>query len=397
VHAVPDYSTLRAQTGFGWSVSAAYSACLALAGVPIREFFLDPDACIEAWCTGPRKVLEMFGEFVRIPGPATPPISYGHVNALGAELLFPEGGEVGHTHPFENLSLAEATRRLQDTVEFERAGMAPFYLRFKERMERAFPGKKIGFGYGLEGPITTAWELRGERFFTDLFDQPEELGRFLETVVSSIRDFHTFLCRVNGTPPINPSGGGMCDDLASTIPPRYWRSLVLPAWESFFDGRTTGKRSAHVEDLRPAQLPFLEEIHLWFYDPSISPQLTPAVIAAGCRVPFQWRLAAFHYRDHDETAVRDFVLRAVSEGASRVCTIIEASMCTPATAAKVQAFANACREVERLLQEGVPRERLAEFAECGDDPVFWTSWQTGRKRSGGQPPGNDVQSPGSGV
>ena len=37
-----------------------------------------------------------------------------------------------------------------------------------------------GFAYSCEGPLTTAYELRGTEVFTDAYDDPEGLKRFLD-------------------------------------------------------------------------------------------------------------------------------------------------------------------------------------------------------------------------
>jgi len=95
----PDYDTARHKARFNWWASVGVGAYRELAGVPIREFNLDPKACIEVYQTGRTRARELFGDQVSYAGPATPPVSYGHVNCLGAELLFPDGGEVNFRPP----------------------------------------------------------------------------------------------------------------------------------------------------------------------------------------------------------------------------------------------------------------------------------------------------------
>jgi hypothetical protein len=45
----------------------------------------------------------MYGPDVNLGTPVTSPVSYGDINGLGAELLFPENGEVSHTKIFDTL------------------------------------------------------------------------------------------------------------------------------------------------------------------------------------------------------------------------------------------------------------------------------------------------------
>ena len=368
----PDYDVLRRETKFTWSARSAASALWTLAGVPIREFNLKGVACIEAYRKGRPLVREMFGPDVKLPALSTPAVSYGHVNGLGSELIFPDEGEVAHTHICS--SLDEGIQALRRPVDFAAAGMAPFFLEFRRQLQRAFPDEPVGFSYGLEGPITTAYELRGDGFFLDVCDRPDLSAEFLKLVTDSILEFHRFVCGVLDKPAVSPTGSGMCDDVSSMIPPRMWRRLVLPFWEQFYGGRTTGRRSAHVEDLRPGQLGFLEEIGLSHYDPSISHKLNPRIISEKCRVPFAWRLGGFHYRTMSCGDVEDFVFQAVADGASSVFTVVESAMCDDETAEKVRAFIRAAKEACSLLAAGASRQDLAQRVSDEGKRRFWSHW-----------------------
>ena len=352
----PDCGTARREAGFSWFVGSSQGALRQLTGTPIREFNLNADACVEAYRRGRPLVREMFGGEVGLPGLTTPAVSYGHVSCLGSELLFPDGGEVAHTHPCGSLEAGLGV--LREPVDWATAGMAPFYLEFRERMTEAFPGERVGFAFGAEGPLTTAYELRGEGFFTDIFDDPPLAQEFLHAVTGSILDYERFHSSIEDRPLPNPDGGGMCDDLASFIPARRMRELVLPFWEAYYRGTTTGPRSAHVEDLRAEQLFALEEIGLSHYDPSISPKLTPRIIAEHCRVPFVWRLGCFHYRDMTCRDVEDFVFDAAAGDASGVITYVAEAICNEESVPKVHAFIRAAKEAQRLIAAGCPREGI---------------------------------------
>ncbi len=373
MHIRPDYDALAARNTFSCSASGCYLAYLTMAGIPLHEFFQDPAACIEAYRTGRPRVRELFGPDVHIGPPATPPISYGHPNGLGAPLHFPEGGEVAVEHLCRD-SLEKAIALLRKPVDYARAGLYPFYAEFRARLQEAFPGEPVGLGWGLEGPITTAYLLRGDAWFTDPYDEPRQTREFLRLLTGSILDFHAFRCRVDGRLLIDPDGAGLCDDVAAMMPPGLWEEFVLPYWELYFSGMTTGRRSAHVEDLRPPHLPFLEAIGLWSYDPSISPKLNPRLIREHCRVPFTWRLGSFHYRDLTCQDVEDFVFQAAADGASSVHTVIEGSMCTRETAAKVRAFIRAGKEAARLVKAGGPRADLAACVSPEGRRKFWDRW-----------------------
>lgn len=166
----------------------------------------------------------------------------------------------------------------------------------------------------------------------------------------------------------------MCDDLSSFIPAARWPELVLPAWERFYQGCTSGLRSVHVEDLRAEQLPHLEAAGISRYDPSISGKLNPRIIAAACRVPFVWRLGAFHYRSMTPRDVADFVYQAAADGASGVVTVIEEIMCNEETAAKVRAFVAAAKETKALLEAGTSRAAVGERVTPANRARYWDDW-----------------------
>ncbi len=260
-------------------------------------------------------------------------------------------------------------------MNFATSGLAPFYVDYRERLKAAFHGEPVGFAFGFEGPVTTAWELRGHGFFTDVFDATEQqMEEFLGLVTDSIVEFNRFRCELDHTPSINPSKGGLCDDIASMIPPDLWGKMVLPFWERYYRGITTGNRHAHVEDLRPAQLPFLEQAGIFRYDPSISPKLNPRVILAASRVPFAWRLGSFHYPALSVQDVADFVFQAVADGASSVFTMVEGEMCNQETVPKVRAFMAAAEEADRMLEGGESRAAVGGLVSPPGRVRFWDNW-----------------------
>lgn len=374
VHQKPDYTTLRNETSFDWSVSGSYLAYLKMSEVPIQDFFLKPAACIEVYRTGRRRVRDLFGPEVGLGAPTTPPISYGHPNSLGAELYFPEGGEVAVEH-FCKDSLDQAIAVLKQPVDFAKAPRAQFFLDFREQVQKAFPDESIWYSYGWEGPVTTAYEFRGDAFFLDLLDEPEKTREFLGLLTRSILDFYAWHCTISGRPVLKPEGVMICDDIASMVPPQLWPTFVLPYWDQYFSGMTNGRRTAHVEDLRPSQLRYLEEIGLWYYDPSVSRQLNPQIITRECRVPFGWRLVSFHYRDMTCRDIEDCVYQAAADGASKVFTILEGTMCEPPHIEKVNAFIRACKVAKHHLDHGGTRAELRDHVSESGRRKFWAHWR----------------------
>jgi len=350
----------RAETPFSWYVSCCVPAYAELAGVPYDRTFYDRDAIIEAYSVGYPRALALFGDDLRYSGPGWSGISYGHVNCLGSPLTFPEGSEVAHA-PI-HASLDEGIRELKQPVDWASAGMMPVYLELWHQLKQAFPDMHIRFqGFGVEGPITTAWELRGHDFFTDLYDDPQGTKTYLALVTASVVDYFVFQRQVNGEPAVLNTTVGMVDDISAMLHPKLWTDFVAPYHQEYFLSQTTDRRHAHIEGLVPAHLPYLDALKLDSFDPSVSPTLCPQDIRDGCRVPFLWRLNAMHVRDYTLDQVRDFVYSAVAGGAAGVFSAVGRIMTTPEAAMRVKVFIQAAKHVAELLLRGVPPQEVAHY------------------------------------
>lgn len=330
-----------------------------LAGVAYDRTFYDQDAIIQAYSEGYPRALELLGPEVRYSVPGWSGISYGHVNCLGSPLIFPEGSEVAHS-PI-HASLDAGIRALQQPVDWASTGLMPNYLALWQHLQQAFPDMPIRFqGFGVEGPITTAWELRGQAFFTDLYDHPDKLKDYLALVTASVVDYMAFQREVNGEPAFVDTTVGMVDDISALFHPRLWGKLVLPYHQTYFQSQTSGRRHAHVEALVPAHLPFLDVLKLDSFDPSVSPTLCPQDIRDGCSVPFWWRINAMHIRDYSLEQVRDFVYNAAVGGASGVFASVGRIMTTAEAVLRLKIFMQAAHHVEELLKQGVPPYDIAQ-------------------------------------
>jgi hypothetical protein len=346
---------------FGWSVSGGIEALSVLAGIRFDRMFSELDAIVEAYREGSRIARDWFGPEVPFGGPRWASISYGHINCLGSTLVFPEDSEVAHTPIYD--SLAEGIRALRREIDFTQAGLFPFYLDLWAQLQRAFPEQSVPFcGFGVEGPLTTAWLLRGLGFFMDLYDDPSGAREYLGLVTRSIIDYQRVVARINGRPEYDPQGVGIADDGAAMIPPQLWPEFVVPFLEQYFSALTGGGRHAHIEDLVPDHLRFLDELHLTSFDPSVSRKLSPALILAGCRVPFTWRFNEIESGWYSPEQPRRWVFTAAAEGAPAICTGIWRNTCTAVGRANIAAFTAAAREVQGLLSQGVPLERLSAAA-----------------------------------
>jgi hypothetical protein len=371
-----DYDTLRETVDFKWHVTACYMTYLGLTGISIYDYNTDPQAGIELHKKGMQLAKEKLPPQVKLNSPVTPPISYGHANALGAELYFPKDGEVNHSNPFITLQQGLDILKSKEGMDFSTAGMIPFYLNYQKAMQKAFPDEKVVFNMYHEGPITSAYTLRGHDVFFDPYDNPDLFKEFLGLLTQSILEFNRFRWHeILGKEFPLKGGAGLADDISAMFGPDLWPEFVLPFFEQYFSGMTTDKyRQAHIEGLTADHVHYLEDMKLSYFEPSISPQLSPVIIYENCRVPFWWRLGSFHYTDMTESDVKEWVFKAVADGASSVFTIIESTMLDDETMKKVQGFIEACETVDKLFSDGGKRPDLLKLVSEKNKIRFWDSW-----------------------
>ena len=369
-----DYAMLRSDTPFTWGVGSTTTALIVLAGLSYRDYFLDYNENVRMYQEGGEKFAKLFKGFP-MPQMITPAISYGHANCLGAELFFPENGEVGVNHICSSVKEGIELLKSKQGIDLSKEGMFPFYAEFAEKLRAAFPGRSVRFGFGAEGPLTTAYELLGDRIFTEIYDEPEDTAVFLDLLSESINAYSAALRRIDGDPPYPDNEGAyMADDIASMIPDSLWPEFVLPYWGKYYRFRTTGKRGIHIEGLLPGQLKFLEDARIERFDPSISPMLTPQIIAKTCRMPFMWRVGSFHFPQMSKKDTADFVYLAAADGASNVHTYIAGDTLDPETVEKIYIFRETAQKVQQLLSDGMPREELIKFTGYTDSAEYWDNW-----------------------
>ena len=354
-----DLLTRRDRYPFTWYVSCGMPLYAALAEVQFDRLFREADAIVEAFAVGKPRARALFGPDVQYAGPAWAGISYGHVNCLGAQLIFPPGSEVSYTPIYG--SPDEGIEALQQEVDWASAGQMPFYLDLWEALKARFPDRNVRFGgFGYEGPITTAWELRGHGFFLDVHDHPARCREYMRLVTESIVDYAAFVRSLNGQPAFLDTRIGLYDDVSSLIHPDMWPDVVLPYQDQFFASQTSGPRHAHIENLAPAHLPHLDTLDLDSFDPSVVSQIQPGDVRDRCHVPFLWRLNSMQVRDYTPAQVRRFVFESVADGASGVFCAIARTMVGQEDVAKVHTFIEAARQVEELLADGCPRRELCQ-------------------------------------
>jgi hypothetical protein len=372
----PDYSKLRHEAGFDWRVESNYYSLMDFADITLKELYKSPQAMIELFQKGTGPLKDIFGDDISEPCLSTPAISYGHVNCLGAELLFPDdpAGEVNHSKPCNTLQEGISLLKNKQGINFAESGMVPFYLEYRNKLLKAFEGNFCTFWFSAEGPLTSAYALRGSNVFYDIYDNPEAFKEFMTLLVDSIIDYRRFMNSIYGYPLVNEDRVGLCDDIAAMFSPSLWPEFIIPFIDQYYLGLTTGRRHAHIEDLTPDHLPHLETIELVDYEPSVSAKVNPKIISDRCRVPFHWSLQSFHFPPLTHQDVKDWVFQAAADGASHIFITLSNGMTKEPTLGKVRVFIEACKDVKRMLDDGDSRENIGSYVSVSGKNKFWSNW-----------------------
>jgi len=367
-----DYETARKEAGFDYFVTNGVSSLMEVANLSYYDINTDYKAGIKLYSKeNVEKLDKMFEYKLRHISPSTGHISYGHLSFIGMELVFPkDGGDVNYIH--EKRSLDEWIEILKTKMEF--SSLAYKQNEYKEKLEEAFPNQTVGWTFGSEGPLTTAYELRDMDIFYDVYDQPEKFKEFLDAISASTYEFNKIYSKMNGRPEFSHDGAGLCDDLAPMFSPDLWDEFVLPYWDKHYRGLTDGKRYLHSEDMNYKHVKQIEKINIHSYDPSVSPKLNPKLIYENTRVPFQWRMVGHHFGLLSVQEVQDWVYQTVADGASEIFTIVTFQHVNELGIKKVLAFENACKICKEMIDKGAKRKEFESFVSKEGKKKFWDNW-----------------------
>ena len=321
------------------TVEVYHDAIPYMAGVSMRDFFLDKQKCVYAWKEGTAALQDYFGELFPMRKPSLPPISYGHLISIGAPVFFPEHGEP-NISPFAGC-IDEAIDILKERkgADFTNAPMFQHYLELWDFMKGEFPGMPFS-GFGDQGPLTSAILMRGQDFLLDIYDEPEKSKEFLTLITDSTIGFTKQLRRINNQPEMLESAG-MVDDFASLIPPSMWDEFVIPFWEQRFNALFTGtRRGIHVENLMPAHLKYMKTAKATHFQPSVSDMITLDTVKTHLDpgITVDWLLYSYHITDMSDAEIQRWVDEVVEAGICVIRTQFGAYACQANKLDRIFAF-----------------------------------------------------------
>jgi len=253
-------------------------------GVSQAALHLDVDAICHAY-----KAIEPIARRLGVepPRPGLAGLAYVHVSTLGAEVTISLDANEPYVKPC--IRTLEDIDRLCEPDDYLAAELVRHRLDLVDQLKQRRPGASDHIGHDFEGPITTAALLMGQDFFMLPYDDPARAHRLIEFGVRSALNYHKVLAQ-HQRRPIRTRRGGFPDDFAGMFPPDVFRQFVLPYWRMMLDNLGVAERHVHSELLREEHLPFLAELGVDVFDPSVDQYLSPDVVARCCPVRYFLRI-----------------------------------------------------------------------------------------------------------
>ena len=313
--------------GQPYSFSFFDSVLAEAAGVSHYRLHVNPEAMVRA-ADAVVPLCDRLG--VPAPRPHLAGFSYCHVSALGCEII--NGEDYLEPKPVPFLNSPEDIDRLHEPADYLHAGVVPKRLEAARRLQALRPGASGHIGHDFEGPITTAVLMMGPDFFLLPFDDPARAHRLLSFITRSILNYVRVL-RAHQGRPARKDSQGMPDDFAGMFGPEQFKEFVAPYWARVYEGFASPRRELHSELLREEHMPFLEELKIDSFDPSVDPHLPAEKCARSCHVPYGLWIWPSQFRDMSADELIEYYRHLASFGSQYVAFAMERLSDEPKAAA----------------------------------------------------------------
>ena len=289
-------------------------------GISMKEFTFSAEKCARSWRMANEAIADEFGGRLPSIGPALPPVGYVHLDNIGGEIMFPENGE-SNIRAFAD-SIEDAIELMKNEPDVTQNKHFLHFLEMKKEMEELCPGHRITLHpIGCEGPLSECVLMRSPDFLCDLVEDPDLSLEFINLMTDSVISYTKQLNISSGLPETLGSWD-VYDDLAALFSPSMWSTHVIPAWRKMYEELNTPseRRFLHCENTYPAQLPYLKEAGITFYQPSVSQQLTIENIRENTDIEFDWLLYAFDVVNMSDEQIQEWVDEVVAKDVSIIRT-----------------------------------------------------------------------------
>lgn len=289
------------------------------ASITLRQWIEDPAARLGASRTARRLFADEFGLDPFSSGISVPTPSYLTLKIIGdAELVMPDdhffmvrGNVLESIHQSTQLRIPESI--------IDHPAMKPYRAQYQWLVEHVGNSAEVGIGPGTQGPITMAKLLRGQDFFADIIEYPQEAHGLLEivtdTIIKAWTEVRQFLAR-----PLSGGSLAIHDDFAGLMGPAHFQQFAVPCYQRIYAAFAPRLRLFHSELLRQGHLECLPEMKIDFLNLGENQYLRPSEVAAVTDVPFEWHVKTATVRDGTPALVEQEYVAAVTDGAPAVLT-----------------------------------------------------------------------------
>ena len=256
--------------GIPWSIAVPPEVYCEYCGVPMQDYQADPQTMMDVQLEGPRLLHERFGLPLRHS--VAPDFStYVTGSTLGLQVDFSQNHPPSPLgHPIESAEQAAALRVPEDVRQ---AGLIPQMLEFYDYMVSHAPSDvQVGFSGGSQGPVTTAVLLRGHGFFLDIYDTPDLVHRFLQTLTDNAIALRKLAFTVTGRQPGDTVG--FTDDYGGLLPPDLYTEFDVRYLLQIAEHFGARRKTIHTELLRRPHLTIMQDAGWDSIDVGTDPYLT---------------------------------------------------------------------------------------------------------------------------
>lgn len=217
--------------------------------ITLRDLYLNPQRSAEGQQRAAARCRELFGLAPLHLGLYES--GYTPLTLLGVNLVQPE-----HAEPMPLEGVLPDPRSPLPAVEsvWDHPRLVEMRVR-AAAMKDLLPEGACRLSWGGHGVVTDAKVLLGQRLFTDVYDDPAAVARFLGELNAFQLEYHRVLAREQGLPQCEL--GGIWDDCGGMLPPPLFARFALPAYRRTREAFPQGSFYFHDEELHPEHLPLL--------------------------------------------------------------------------------------------------------------------------------------------
>ena len=302
-----------------WTIMVSPEFITEQGGISLRQWTTSPAAKIEAIAETEEILEKEFGLNPLGDSVSTGTPSYLTLKIIGnAEIVMPEdhyfmvrGTVLNSIHEIGKL-------KIPDSI-IDHPEMAPYREQYRWLVDHVDKRLSVGMGPGTQGPVTMAKLLRGQDFFADLVEFPDEAHRLLEivtdTIIKAWSEVREFLNQ-----PLTGTDIAIHDDFAGLMGPNHYRQFAVPCYQRIYEAFSPKRRLFHSELLREGHLRYLGEMRVDYLNLGENQYMRPRDVSKVTDVPFEWHVKTATVRDGTPEMIRKEYDDAVADGAPAMLT-----------------------------------------------------------------------------